>query len=196
MLNNSTTLSQLPVLSCPLPSSRHLGTLMGATDYLPKPVGRNDLAGALARLTPAPQTVLVIDDDPHIVRLISRMLRSISATLRVLEAFGGEEGLAVVRSQKPDAVFVDLMMPGMSGHKFIEAVRQDRQLGQTPIIVVSVRSVEDETSPIVGEVRLERTTGFSLSELLAVVQSMLATITRSDAISPANAAALLATAAD
>ncbi|MFN8446100.1 MAG: ATP-binding protein [Caldilineaceae bacterium] len=188
--------AHIPLLSCPLPSMRHLGTLMGASDYLPKPVSRNDLAAALQRLPHPVQTVLVIDDDPHIVRLISRMLRSISASIRVLEAFGGEEGLEVAKSQHPDAVFVDLMMPGMSGRTFLEAMHQEQTLHPIPIIVVSVRSVEQESSPLIGELHLQRDSGFSLSEMLALLQSLLTTLTQADAMSPTNAAALLAVAAD
>ncbi len=45
----------VPVITCPLPSMRHLGLLMGADDYLPKPLTREDLAGALARLPQAAQ---------------------------------------------------------------------------------------------------------------------------------------------
>jgi len=188
--------AHIPLLSCPLPSMHHLGTLMGASDYLPKPVSRNDLAAALQRLPHPVQTVLVIDDDPHIVRLISRMLRSISASIRVLEAFGGAEGLEVARNQRPDAVFVDLMMPGVSGQMFLEAMHQEEALCKIPIIVVSVRSVEQESSPLPGELHLQRESGFSLSELLALLQALLTALTQADVVSPTNAAALLAAAAD
>ncbi len=188
----SVAAAHIPVLTCPLPSTRHFGTLIGASDYLPKPVSREDLAGALLRLPATPRTVLVIDDDPHVVRLIARILKSITPDLQVLEAFGGEEGLKVVRSQRPDVIFVDLGMPGMNGRALIQAVRADPALAATPIIVVSVRSVAEETALLMGEIRLARQSGFSLSELLSLLQATLSTITRADAVSPANIAARLA----
>ncbi|MCC9077768.1 response regulator [Litorilinea aerophila] len=182
----------IPILSCPLPSVHHVGLLMGATDYLPKPVMRDDLAAALARLPRPPRTALVVDDDPHVVRLIARMLKAIDPNLRVFEAFGGREGLAVARAQRPDVIFLDLVMPEVSGYSIVEAVTQEQSLAGTAIIVVSVRSVEQELAPMRGEFRLQRSTGFSLTELLHLLQAQLATLTRPDAVSPTSAAAALA----
>ena len=171
----------------------HVGALLGATDYLPKPVMREDLALVLRQLPHPPRTALVVDDDPHIVRLLGRMLHAIAPELRVLEAFGGEEGLTLARSHHPDVIFVDLMMPGITGQRFIEIASGDAALCSIPMIVVSVRSVEQEAAPIMGELRLSHAAGFSLSEMLAIVQLLLTSVTRSDAVSPANAASLLAT---
>ena len=101
------------------------------------------------------------------------MLKAIDANLRILEAFGGEEGLAVLRAQRPDAVFVDLVMPRVSGYNLIQEVAKDHTLAQTAVIVVSVRSIEQESAPILGEVRLQRAAGFSLTELLRVLPAIL-----------------------
>lgn len=184
--------AHIPTITFPLPSVHHLGVLMGATDYLPKPVTRDDVALALARLPKRPHTVLVVDDEPNIVRLIGRMLKAIDANLRILEAFGGEEGLAVLRAHQPDAVFLDLVMPKVSGYNLIQEVAKDHTLAQTAVIVVSVRSIEQETAPILGELRLQRAAGFSLTQLLRVLQALLTTIAQPDGGSPTNAAAQLA----
>ena len=93
--------TRLPVLVCPLPNMHHFGLLLGATDYLPKPVLREDLALVLHRLPQPPHMALVVDDDPHVVRLIGRMLRAAAPELRVLECFGGEEGLTLARTHQP-----------------------------------------------------------------------------------------------
>jgi CheY-like chemotaxis protein len=185
------TTTPVPVLTCPLPSVHHLGLMMGATDYLPKPVTREDLATALIRLPTPPRTALVVDDDPHIVRLIGRMLKSIDANLRVLEAFGGDEGLAIARSHRPDVVFLDLVMPEVTGYNFIQKLAVDPTLGQTAIIVVSVRSIEQETAPLLGELRIQRAAGFSLTEMLQTLRSVLSAVTQPETVSPTSAAALL-----
>jgi len=181
--------AHIPMMTFPLPSIHQLGVLMGATDYLPKPVTREDLALALARLPKRPRTVLVVDDEPNIVRLIGRMLKAIDANLRILEAFGGEEALLVLRAQQPDAVFLDLVMPKVSGYNLIQEVAKDRTLAQTAVIVVSVRSIEQETAPILGELRLQRAAGFSLTELLRILQALLTTMTQPDGGSLTSAAA-------
>lgn len=172
------TASSVPMLTSPLPSVHHLGLLMGATDYLPKPVTREDLAAALARLSEPPTAALVVDDDPHIVRLIGRMLRSIDPDLRVLEAFGGEEALSIARSHRPDVLFLDLMMPGVSGYSVIQALAEEPTLARIAKIVVSVRSIEQESAPLLGELRLQRREGFSLTELLNALRGLLVALTQ------------------
>jgi signal transduction histidine kinase/DNA-binding response OmpR family regulator len=179
----------IPVITCALPSMRHAGLLMGASDYLPKPVTRADLAGALARLAQTPRTALVVDDDPHIVRLIGRMLKAIEPALRVLEAFRGDEALAIAQAQPLDVIFMDLMMPGMSGHDLLTRLGDDPTLAQIPTIVVSVRSAEQEAKPILGAVQLQRSNGFSLTELLHLLHALLVTLTQPATMAPTNAGA-------
>jgi CheY-like chemotaxis protein len=182
----------VPLVTCPLPSLRRVGLLLGATDYLPKPVARADLENALSRLPRLPQTVLVVDDDPHVVRLLARMLKAINPSLRVWEAFGGKEGLEIARSQRPDVMLLDLFMPELSGFDLLEEMAHDEAMAKMQIIIVSVRSVEQEATPIMGELRLAREAGFSLTEILQVLQATLSTVTQPVAGFPASAAARLA----
>ena len=182
----------IPVVAAPLPGAHHASAMLGAADFLPKPVTRDDLAFVLERLHCQPRTALVIDDDPHIVRLIARMLRSLAPEVHTLEAFDGVAGLAIAKAHAPEVIFVDLNMPGMNGQQFIEAVNTDPKLVGVPIVVVSVRSTEQESAPLRGEVRIQREQGFALSELLTLLETALTGLTRPDAVSPASAAARLA----
>jgi len=182
--------SHVPLVTCPLPSMRRLGLLLGAADYLPKPVTQEDLRHALSHLPEPPQTVLVVDDNPHVVRLLTRMLKAQYPSLRVLEAFGGKEGLEVIRSARPDVVLLDLLMPEMNGYDLLEEVANDEAIAQTQVIIVSVRSVEQESPPIVGELRLRRQAGFSLTEILEMLRATLSAITRPTAMALASAATL------
>jgi CheY-like chemotaxis protein len=183
---------ETPVLVTPLPGVHHVGVSLGAADFLPKPVTRDDVAFVLQRLQIDPRTALVIDDDPHIVRLLGRMLRSLAPNVHVVEAFSGEEGLSAARAQPPDIIFLDLNMPGMNGQQFITAARCEPNLCEAPIVVVSVREVEQEAAPIHGELRIQKLRGFGLSELLILLESILAGLNRAGAAAPASAAARLA----
>jgi CheY-like chemotaxis protein len=92
-----------------------------------------------------PCRVLVVDDDPAM-----RMLCSINLQLEglvVLEAEDGLRGLARARSEHPDLVLSDVMMPGLDGFQLAEALRGDRRTHQIPVIFVSA-----ETEPA-SEVR-------------------------------------------
>jgi two-component system cell cycle sensor histidine kinase/response regulator CckA len=69
-------------------------------------------------------TVLLVDDDPFVVRLMARALRSTG--LNVLEANSGEEALKIIHEvQKVDLVISDVNMPGMSGSQLMGIVRRN-----------------------------------------------------------------------
>jgi CheY-like chemotaxis protein len=80
-------------------------------------------------------SVLVIDDEPDI-RLATRLLLQ-SAGYSVTEAMSGEEGVALVGELGPDAVLLDLRMPGMDGWGVLERLRADGRLEHLPVIVLS-----------------------------------------------------------
>jgi signal transduction histidine kinase/DNA-binding response OmpR family regulator len=188
--------SHVPFIVCPLPSLHRLGLILGAQSYLVKPVTREDLSQALSRLPRPPRTVLVVDDDPHVVRLLARMLKAINQHVRVLKAFNGQEGLRIAQSQQPDVVLLDLLMPEMNGYAFLEELTHNKVVAQPQVIIVSVKGVEQEAASIMGELRLERGAGFSITEILQILQAILSTATRAVVKSPTNVATLLEASTD
>lgn len=182
--------SEVPLITCPLPSMHRLGLHLGASDYLPKPVTREDLEEALAHLPNPPSTVLVVDDNPHVVRLLARMLKAINPSLRVLEAFSGREGLEILRSEQPEVMLLDLLMPEMSGYELLEAMREDKSGAKPETIIVSVRSIEQEAAPLEGEVRLTRAVGLSLTEIIEALRALLSAVTRAGVTAPSSETAL------
>ena len=179
----------LPTLTCPLPSLRQAGLLLGAVDYLVKPLRRGDLAAALARLPAPPRTVLVVDDDPNFARLLVRLLKAHDGSIEVLMASGGREGLAVARSRRPDLVLLDLLMPEVSGYDFLEEVRGDPDLGGMAVVIMSARSLELETRPLAGELSLGWPEGLTPTVLLEAIQGLLMAVTGPAARARASAAA-------
>ena len=105
------------------------------------------------------------------------MLTASNPTLRIFEASSALEGLDIARSQRPDLVLLDLLMPGMSGYDFLGELRRDETFNRTSAIVMSARDIEDEVPPIVGELRLSRDSGFTLSQLSQGIQSLLGVAT-------------------
>jgi CheY-like chemotaxis protein len=87
--------------------------------------------------------VLVVDDMPETRRLMRRVLER--ARFAVSEAATGEAGLAAIRREGPDAVVLDLRLPGMSGFDVARAVRSDANpaIASTPILACSA-SVQPE----------------------------------------------------
>ncbi len=90
--------------------------------------------------------ILVVDDDKQIVRLLRSYLEK--AGFEVLVAYDGDFALQEIRSQRPDLVVLDLMLPGRDGWEITRIVRTDEHLRETPIIMLTAQ-VED-TDKIVG----------------------------------------------
>jgi two-component system cell cycle response regulator len=89
--------------------------------------------------------VLVVDDD-EAIRLRVRDLLEGSGLCEVHEAANGIDGLALARSEAPDLILLDLMMPGMSGIEVCETLRGDPATCEIPIIVLSAAD-EEEAMP-------------------------------------------------
>ena len=79
--------------------------------------------------------VLIVDDSPTVVALLGRMLRQNGC--RTLEAASAEAGLELVRQQRPDLVFLDIVLPGMDGFAALRSLRRDDETMFIPIVMMS-----------------------------------------------------------
>ncbi len=80
--------------------------------------------------------VLVIDDDPNVRDLVSRTVEK--EGFRVQYASGGEEGMRLARRLRPDLITLDVMMPRMDGWAVLAALKSDPELGDIPVIMVTI----------------------------------------------------------
>ncbi len=139
----------LPVIGFAFPGSpgqpRRLPA--GVSDYLVKPIGREVLAEAVRALGPDIRSLLVVDDDPAMVRFVRLALESEGGRgmachapqngYRLATAFNGREALEKLRRDPPDAVLLDLALPDISGWEVLEQLRQDPDLGKVPVILIT-----------------------------------------------------------
>ena len=79
--------------------------------------------------------MLVIDDSATIVALLSRMLRQ--NDYHVLEAEDAETGLEIARTQSPELIFLDIVLPGMDGFAALRQLRRDPYTRDIPVIMIS-----------------------------------------------------------
>ena len=79
--------------------------------------------------------ILIIDDDPVVVKYLENLFQDNG--YETCSASSSMEGLELVRREKPDLISLDLEMPGEWGPRFYRKMRKDKQLRDTPIIVVS-----------------------------------------------------------
>jgi DNA-binding response OmpR family regulator len=82
--------------------------------------------------------VLVIDDEEPI-RLLCRVNLE-AAGMEVLEAEDGPAGLSVARTERPDVILLDVMMPGMDGWQVLEQLLDDEQTKDVPIVFLTARA--------------------------------------------------------
>ncbi|MDP9326536.1 MAG: response regulator transcription factor [Candidatus Dormibacteraeota bacterium] len=114
-------------------------------------------------------TILVVDDEPQIVRLVRDHLEAVGFS--VLEASDGRGAVRAVTVERPDLVVLDLGLPGLDGLEITRALRKDNPV---PIIMLTARS--DESDKLVGlELGADDyiTKPFSPKELVARVRAVL-----------------------
>ncbi|OLD22827.1 MAG: hypothetical protein AUI91_00865 [Acidobacteria bacterium 13_1_40CM_3_56_11] len=114
-------------------------------------------------------TILVVDDEPQIRRVLRATLSS--RGYEIIDAKTGEEGIELVCKNKPDLVLLDVNMPGMGG---LEACREIRRGSNAPIIMLTVRNAErDKVAALDAGADDYVVKPFGIEELLARVRVAL-----------------------
>lgn len=110
-----------------------------AAETAPGPIGP---AGRAARV----MTVLIVDDDPDIVRLLTMTLRS--EGFRLLTASDGDAALTLARAERPDLVLLDWNMPGRNGLEVCRALRaeDDPRLRHVPVVLLTAQAGAEDTA--------------------------------------------------
>ena len=85
--------------------------------------------------------VLLIDDDPAIQEIVRRQL--LRSGIQLVIASDGEEGLMMARAVPPDVVMLDMMMPRMNGEQVLARMRQDPELSNVPVILISNQEMDN-----------------------------------------------------
>lgn len=94
------------------------------------------------RAIPDGTSVLIVDDSKTIVAALSIMLRQ--NNFAIYEAFDGESAIEILRTKKPDLIFLDIILPQMSGFDVLRRVRRSQYVGKTPIIMMSGNDLATE----------------------------------------------------
>ena len=123
-----------------------MGVGLGAVDFLVKPVDKNRLIEAVAKAGAVSGkqalTVLVVDDEPQTVELLSDLLQH--QGYRVLPAYGGQEGMDLAVENLPDVIVLDLMMPEVTGFDVVRQLREYSAVRDIPIVIFSAKDITEE----------------------------------------------------
>ena len=164
MLRDSPT---VPIIECRIPTHADTAHQLQADILLTKPITRDKLLGALQQWTETTDeaTILVVDDDVRMLRLLHRTLSTLYPGCRVVEACGGQEGLDLWATEAPDTVLLDLAMPHVSGYDVLGRVHSDPQYRAARIVLVTGAELEGEATPVY-RIAVESAAGFSLAKSL------------------------------
>ncbi len=171
--------------SQPALPDRPLSLLTGVDDYLVKPVSRQNLMEAVQRLGTHVHKLLVVDNDPAMIRFVSQAIRSKAlektlpaAPYQLISASSGEEALQILQSDHVDAILLDIGLPEMNGLDLLALVRQPPLNFRGAVIVISALDLPqvryNEVHPVLN-VQLNRQ--LTLPELSNIVSSLLQTLT-------------------
>jgi len=139
---------------------------LGADDYITKPLDLNFIGTRVlvkmfqmtnhddTNQPPSqPKKILLIDDEEDFCRALKKGLEMRGAFYTVLTAVRGEEGIFLAKTQKPDLILLDIMMPGMAGTQVAEELLADPDTSSIPIIFVTAivkRNEIEKTDGLVG----------------------------------------------
>ncbi|MDZ7317013.1 MAG: ATP-binding protein, partial [candidate division KSB1 bacterium] len=135
---------QIPVIIASVLEDADKGLKFGADDYCIKPVDPQWLNAKLRELA-ARRTVkkiLIIDDEETARYLLKGLL--VGSEFVILEAENGEKGLSLARSEHPDVIFLDLLMPGMTGFEVLEKLKADSSTTEIPVIINTSKALDPE----------------------------------------------------
>lgn len=123
--------------------------------------------------------ILIVDDEENIVELIKFNLEL--KGYEVYSAYDGMEGLKMAKDIKPSLILLDLMLPILDGTKVCEKIREDEEIKETPIIMLTAKNMEKDK--IIGlELGADdyMTKPFSVKELMARIKAVIRRYSSSD----------------
>ena len=118
-------------------------------------------------------SVLVVDDDPSIRKMIMAALKRDDIPYRFAEAANGRDALETMRADNPDVVVLDLMMPIMSGWEVLRERSNDDQLRNIPVIVVSANRDPEVATAVTSGICAFLPKPFDIGALSALVRSCI-----------------------
>jgi signal transduction histidine kinase/DNA-binding response OmpR family regulator len=164
-------LQQTIVMACQFEQGTLSDQQISVDGYLTKPVSRQTIWDSLRRFGEEIDRVLVIDDDQDFVFLLGRILENSPVRrYKMIRAYTGYEGLALMQSHQPDLVLVDLMLPDTNGFEVIKGIRSNPAWEHIPVLVVSAQDEAGGFQALAKSIVVARPRGLSPREVVRWVQ--------------------------
>lgn len=163
----------VPVVAFSLPLEEHLALAEGFSHCLMKPFSNEGLLRTLQEAAPDARRVLVVDDDPGVVRLVERYLSTAPRPVEILAAYDGEEALTLL-DRAPDVLLLDLMLPKVNGLEVLQALRARPGGKQVPVVAITAYSFTRDVAALgQGEMVVRRGEHFNALEMTRWLETVL-----------------------
>jgi signal transduction histidine kinase/DNA-binding response OmpR family regulator/flagellar biosynthesis chaperone FliJ len=137
-------LADIPVIILSIIEDKSMGYSLGATDYLIKPITREQLSAVLQKYHYTEDStvplIMLVDDDVATRDMVSRMLRK--AGWKVCKADGARSALNYVQKRQPDLILIDLEMPEIDGFELVNKLHQYH--ATIPLMILSAQDITRE----------------------------------------------------
>jgi DNA-binding response OmpR family regulator len=114
--------------------------------------------------------ILLIDDEPNILKVLKSRLEA--EKFVVITASDGKEGLDKAKSEKPDLIILDIIMPNKDGYTFIKEMQTDESIRRLPVIVTSAKAEMKDLFAVEG-INDYIVKPFKTEELLEKIKQLL-----------------------
>ncbi|MDI6735729.1 MAG: response regulator [bacterium] len=147
-LKNLPETKDIPVIIISMVDNKELGLSLGTDDYLIKPVDRNELIlrlekhSFMTKIKEKPISILLVDDEQKDIELLTSILEP--EGFEIVKACGGKEGIEMAIKKHPDAIILDLMMPGASGFEVVRRLKMDSRVKDVPVIICTGKDITEE----------------------------------------------------
>ncbi len=155
----------------------------GVYRYLVKPVSREKLIQTINSLGTYYRNLLVVDDDPTLVRLFSQALKSSLKEDPQLErfnfitAYSGQEALDQLQVKSVDAVLLDLDLPDIHGTQVLAAIKKNEQTKHLPVIIISASDISEEIQLTnSADIKILVNRPFEMDELSVIIRTVITQI--------------------
>ncbi len=122
------------------------------------------------------QKVLIVDDETHIRALLEQTLEELEEDydVEILSASDGREGLSLIQKERPQVVFLDIMMPEMNGYEVCQKVKGSPEFDETNVILLTAKGQEvDREQGIMCGALKYMTKPFDPDEVLMIAKELL-----------------------
>ena len=160
----------VPLIYCRIKREQRSDTNLDVAAYMVKPILRERFLAVLRDFGPSCRNILLADDEPEVIRMLTRMIHSDSRRYTIRHAYDGLEAWQALQSYRPDVIVLDLLMPKLDGYALLQKIRGEPRLRDIPVILITAGASERE-SMTADLVALTRQADLSVGELMRYLQA-------------------------